>query len=135
MTRLTAVVALLIGAALIPLSAAHADDSVLGNAKKGEKSFTTICAGCHGASGKGDGPAGAALNPKPRNFTDAALMHTLSDEHLINVITNGGASVGKSPFMPAWGAVLKENEVRDVAAYVRAFAPMDAPAEPAEDAK
>jgi mono/diheme cytochrome c family protein len=27
---------------------------------------------CHGAEGKGDGPAAAALNPKPRNFTDVA---------------------------------------------------------------
>lgn len=27
------------------------------------------CAGCHGEDGTGDGPAGQALNPKPRNFT------------------------------------------------------------------
>lgn len=26
------------------------------------------CAGCHGAEGRGDGDAGQALNPKPRNF-------------------------------------------------------------------
>ncbi len=36
---------------------------------KGEKLFNTVCVSCHGADGKGDGTAGAALNPKPRNFT------------------------------------------------------------------
>ena len=36
----------------------------------GKKFFNTNCAMCHGNEGKGDGPAGAALNPKPRNFVE-----------------------------------------------------------------
>jgi len=36
---------------------------------KGKELFTTNCVSCHGAGGKGDGVAGAALNPKPRNLT------------------------------------------------------------------
>ena len=35
----------------------------------GKNLFTTNCISCHGANGKGDGVAAAALNPKPRNFT------------------------------------------------------------------
>ncbi|MBV6445926.1 MAG: cytochrome c [Ignavibacteriales bacterium] len=34
----------------------------------GKEKFNTLCAACHGADGKGDGAAGAAMNPKPRNF-------------------------------------------------------------------
>lgn len=37
---------------------------------KGKELFDTNCQSCHGADGKGDGPGGAALNPKPRNFHD-----------------------------------------------------------------
>lgn len=37
---------------------------------KGKTQFTAVCSGCHGPEGKGDGPAGALLTPKPRNFTD-----------------------------------------------------------------
>jgi mono/diheme cytochrome c family protein len=35
---------------------------------KGKETFTTVCASCHGNDGKGAGPAGVALNPKPRNL-------------------------------------------------------------------
>ena len=36
--------------------------------EKGKTLFQTMCSSCHGAEGKGDGAASAALNPKPRNF-------------------------------------------------------------------
>lgn len=37
--------------------------------EKGKTLFTQTCQACHGEKGMGDGVAGAALNPKPRNFT------------------------------------------------------------------
>lgn len=36
---------------------------------KGKDQFTAQCVACHGAVGMGDGPAAAALTPRPRNFT------------------------------------------------------------------
>ena len=43
-----------------------------GNAEaiaKGKALYTNkTCVMCHGAEGRGDGPAGVALNPKPANF-------------------------------------------------------------------
>ena len=63
--------------------------------------FNTRCATCHGAEGKGNGPASAALNPKPRNYTDKSWQSTVTDEQIKKTITMGGAAVGKSPIMPA----------------------------------
>src|SRR5438477_12657114 len=40
----------------------------------GAKVYTERCVLCHGPNGKGDGPAAAGLNPKPRNHTDGAYM-------------------------------------------------------------
>jgi cytochrome c oxidase cbb3-type subunit 3 len=107
---LMALCALVLGTALF----SHAAD-----AEQGKKLYGQFCASCHGQSGKGDGPAAAALNPKPRDHTDKETMSKLSDEELFKVIKNGGASVGKSPLMPAWGASLKDEQIRDVMAYVR----------------
>ena len=103
-------------------AAPAAGKSLLGDAAKGKATFDQFCALCHGATGVGDGIGAAALNPKPRNFTDKALMSAITDENLIKVITEGGPAVGKSPFMTAWKAILKEDQIKDVAAYVRTFA-------------
>ncbi len=37
----------------------------------GKTQFEQQCASCHGATGNGQGPAAAGLNPKPRNFMAA----------------------------------------------------------------
>jgi len=63
--------------------------------------FKTRCAPCHGDHGKGDGPGAAALNPKPRNYTDATWQAKVKDEDIKKTILYGGAAVGKSPQMPA----------------------------------
>ncbi len=49
---------------------------------EGQKTFTTVCASCHGENGTGAGPASIGLNPAPRNFT--------KDENWINGRTISG---------------------------------------------
>jgi len=80
---------------------------------KAEAVFNERCAACHGTSGKGDGPASAALNPKPRNYTDKAWQAGVTDEQLRKTITLGGAAVGKSPIMPASPDLDEKPEVVD----------------------
>ncbi len=63
--------------------------------------FNERCVVCHGAEGKGNGPAAGALSPKPRNYTDSAWQATVTDDQLRTTIKLGGAAVGKSPLMPA----------------------------------
>ncbi len=93
-----------------------------GNAENGKALFTKYCGSCHGANGKGDTPVAAALNPKPKDLTDKKYMAGLKDDYLFNLIQKGGAAVGKSPLIPAFGAQLKEQEIRDVIAFVRSLA-------------
>ncbi|MFN3477625.1 MAG: c-type cytochrome [Candidatus Methylomirabilales bacterium] len=100
-----------------PLSA-----EVQGDAKAGKEKYLTLCASCHGTSGKGDGPAAAALNPKPRDHTNGKYMNTLTDQYLFSVIKEGGKAVGLSELMPPWGRALNDKEIRDLVAYVRTLA-------------
>ncbi len=59
------------------------------------------CVACHGEGGKGDGVAGAALTPKPRDFTEGAWQDKVDDAHIKKVIGEGGGAVGLSPIMAA----------------------------------
>ncbi len=86
---------------------------------KGQEIYTTYCATCHGPTGLGDGIASAALDPKPRDLSSAAILETYTDEYLVNVITNGGAAVGKSPMMTAWAGIISPEDINNVVAHIR----------------
>ncbi|HSE83331.1 MAG TPA: cytochrome c [Thermodesulfobacteriota bacterium] len=90
-----------------------------GDPAKGKETYNQICASCHGPGGKGDGPAAAALDPKPRDHTDVKYMSSISNDYMFKVISQGGASVGKSQLMPAWGGTLSEQDIWNVIAYIR----------------
>ena len=68
--------------------------------KEAQEIFKTRCSTCHGLNGKGDGPAAAALNPKPRNYGDQAWQKATTDQTIEKAIVGGGPAVGLSPLMP-----------------------------------
>ena len=83
--------------------------------------YQVYCSRCHGEGGQGDGADGATLSPKPRDFTDCAVMGKIPDATIIKAITSCGASVGLSRDMPAWGEELNGKKINELAAYVRTF--------------
>jgi cytochrome c oxidase cbb3-type subunit 3 len=92
------------------------------NATAGEAVYQQYCSVCHGAQGKGNGPAATAMQPKPRDHTNGTYMNRFSDTHLRKVIGEGGAAVGRSPLMPSWNATLTPEQIGDVIAYLRTLA-------------
>ena len=92
------------------------------NQAEGKKLYTNFCSACHGETGKGDGPSGAALPARPADHTNGAVMNQMNDKFLVDVITKGGSAVGKSSFMPAWGSSFNEKQIRDIVAYIRGLA-------------
>jgi mono/diheme cytochrome c family protein len=62
---------------------------------QGRKLAKASCVTCHGASGKGDGAAAAALDPKPADWTSNKIQSETDGELFWKITTGRGA-------MPAW---------------------------------
>jgi mono/diheme cytochrome c family protein len=87
---------------------------------KAEEIFATRCFTCHGSAGAGDGPASAGLTPRPRDFRDPVWQDSVSDDHLVKIISYGGAAVGKAPTMPGNPDLVAQRDVlAALAAHIR----------------
>ena len=121
MNRL-AVLGMRLGIVFLTIWVASAPAAAAGDSAKGKTIFTKSCSGCHGESGKGDGTASAALNPKPKDLSDKAYNAKLESSYLHDVIAKGGVAVGKAPMMPPFSSQLKPQDIDDVIAYIRSLA-------------
>ncbi len=63
--------------------------------EQGEKVAKVNCASCHGAKGKGDGAAAAALTPKPADWTSKKMQDETDGSLFWKISTGRGA-------MPPW---------------------------------
>ncbi|MDH4327218.1 MAG: c-type cytochrome [Nitrospira sp.] len=86
---------------------------------RGKVLYKEYCSQCHGATGKGDGPAASGLEPKPAVHANIPF-EKLPIEYLYNVVNHGGPAVGKSPNMPYWNLTIGQQGVADVIAYLKA---------------
>ncbi|MEO6165427.1 MAG: cytochrome c [Candidatus Binatia bacterium] len=116
-SRIGVIVALLL---LLPPVLALAQTK--GDPKAGKAKYDANCIGCHGATGKGDGAAAAALNPKPQDHTDGKTMNALKDKYLFDIIKQGGKAVQKAAIMPAANKKLVDQDISDMVAYIRSLA-------------
>jgi len=102
-----------------PLAAAHVSSAASGSVAEaapkdppdGAGVFKSNCTMCHGPDGKGI----AAM--KTPDFTDPKVQASLTDQQMIDIITNGK----KGTAMPAWREKLSEQDIRAVQAYVRSL--------------
>ena len=89
---------------------------------KGKAAFQQYCASCHGPAGRGDGPMGVRMNPRPKDLADKNYNASMKDEYLVKLILEGGKAVGKSAMMPKLGGALKESDAAVLVAYIRSLA-------------
>ncbi|HVW13659.1 MAG TPA: cytochrome c [Mucilaginibacter sp.] len=85
------------------------DKSVLAD---GKVLYTANCAPCHGNKGRGDGPAAAALNPKPADHSSVAVQNE-SDGALFWKL-----SEGRNP-MPSYKKILTDKQRWELINYIR----------------
>lgn len=86
-----------------------ADDIIL---KEGRKVYESMCWSCHGLEGKGNGPAAAAINPKPADHTSERVQ-LQKDGNLYWKI-----STGRGPMQP-YGRTLSSKQRWALVSYIR----------------
>jgi mono/diheme cytochrome c family protein len=109
------------GAALSYVPALVYPPEIPGSAINGERIYQFRCAGCHGQTGRGDGPGAELLvELKPADFTTDTLVAAGDWGAVFSRVREGGRSVHGST-MPPWGIVLSDDDIWDVVAYLATF--------------
>ena len=87
--------------------------------EQGKAAYGLWCASCHGTEGRGDGPDSKALDPAPRDQSDASYMDGLSDRDIAETVVFGGAARGY-PNMPSMPTIFGD-ELVALVAFVRSL--------------
>jgi len=88
--------------------------------KRGRQLYVANCVACHGDSGKGDGAAAVALNPKPADLSLPA-MQTQTDGTMYWKLSKGRAP------MPAFDPALTDVQRWELVHYLRSLGPPPSP--------
>ena len=91
--------------------------------ENGEMLWQTLCAGCHGDDGTGNGPAADWLRPRPANLT----QYDYTQQRLADVLWHGVPGTA----MPAWRDIPLSG-LNALASYVKAFAEEESVAPPGQ---
>jgi mono/diheme cytochrome c family protein len=85
----------------------------------GQALYGAHCVVCHGAGGKGDGPIGLTLIPRPADLTIHAVPGVHTDEQLFEWISDGFPGSA----MPAWRKNLSDTDRWNLVNFIRTMAP------------
>ncbi|MDX1253710.1 MAG: c-type cytochrome, partial [Oceanisphaera sp.] len=88
---------------------------------RGAEIFAANCAACHGAAGSPDpeSPLVKNLGVVPADFSDTLFNSREGETEWKLVATHGGASLGFSEVMPAFGGSLSEEDIDNTLAYIK----------------
>lgn len=90
--------------------------------------YGRLCAACHGATGRGDGPNARYLPVRPTAHADSLYMSRRSDDALYDAIAAGGYIMNRSNRMPPFGGSLTTVEMQQLVAYLRTLCRCTGPA-------
>lgn len=115
------------GTAAAPAGEAGAVTTAATSGAEGAKIFQTYCQTCHGATGAGDGPAAAGLNPKPASLATGSFKFDPNSngkkgeiEDIKAIVRDGAAKYGGSPLMTPW-PMLSADQLQAVAEHVQSL--------------
>lgn len=92
----------------------------------GKRLFRTLCSGCHGVDGAGDGVAAPTMFPPPRDLTAGVYRFRTTAsgtlptrDDLLRTVTDGLPGTE----MPSWGPQLQDEQLRSLVLYLERLSP------------
>lgn len=85
-------------------------------AAEAQANWDKHCAKCHGKEGKGDTKMGQKL--KVKDYSDAKVQESLTDDHMTKATKEGVKADGKT-VMKAYSPELTDAEIKDLVALIR----------------
>ncbi len=95
-------------------SLSNPEKNIKKSSKKGKKIFAERCVVCHGETGKGDGPGGRVLDPRPADLSSAKVQSQEDGELFWKI------SEGRLP-MITWKLILSEKDRWHLVNFVRSL--------------
>ena len=83
-----------------------------GAIREGRSWYRNVCSVCHGGKADGAGDRGTAADLRVFNKGFRRFMQTVKE----------GKNTGRTMTMPAWGGVLSEEQIYQIAAYLETLA-------------
>ena len=80
----------------------------------GQRLYRAQCVSCHGEGGMGDGPAAAAINPKPPALASDSVMRDVTPAMMFRKISVGVTGTA----MPAFGSTLSADDRWNIVMYL-----------------
>ena len=96
------------------------------DSETGRDIFFKHCRACHGDKGDGKTFAANVLNPPPKNFTAENSKQELTEDRMIQSVTEGRKGTAMMP----WKSRLTQQEIHAVVLYIRkSLMQLDSPVE------
>jgi cytochrome c553 len=90
----------------------------------GKQIFDSVCAACHGATGRPDpdSPVVQAFDPRPADLSDPLFNSREPARDWKMVVKHGGEAMGRSAQMPPHSGSFSDEEIANVLAYIKTLA-------------
>lgn len=87
----------------------------IGDIGRGREVYMQTCVACHGPDGRGNGILAQLIGADAADLAGEGMSETTA-EQIAEIVAEGGGYA-----MPAWGGMLSDSEIRDVASYTKSL--------------
>ena len=105
-----------------PEAIARSDKQHSYEVREGKRLFLHYCSPCHGEDADGAGRYfPSMMKPQPTDFLNSDYLQKTKKEIIFQAIKFGSQSLDKSSYSPPYGLTLRDEEIRNILAFLESL--------------